>query len=601
MPGAVWERQKRKNHSLAAIAALWMIACGQSGGSSGRSMGGPGTGGAGTAGAPSAGAPNAGGRLLETSAGGSTACERVVEFQALTLAEPPPFDVIIVADHSDSLSWSRDDLARGLATLLDNLKGRDVRVFVLTPTQYGASTEAAEPWLWGSALISWKDPVTGTAYPNPMTEYGADCTTLAGVPIACPEQDPGPGADLIVEGHWDFQMPAPVAVIQRGMTDAELTEATAAVSSAILGLGGGGAQVEQPLCTLGRYVTQSRDLLPEHAVFLVISDEDDTTDGRGCLVGHTTSYAPGNSLTECATDCDEYRASMSTSGGMSASYGLDCVPVDDFGTPFPDEAVHRSFFTSGACTNPNPHDCSELELVTAARQCAPGSVVQNCTAQCATGSRSCLLTRTENTNLCSQSFEEQGVTYANFRDYCSQTTGLGDWNNCYFRGFNRIEGPPGGMVPHRLVTATDTQQLIDHFHRQAENAFGTDGYKVQAIILDPAFPCQRAAGQSYGTNLRKLASSPEDVFAICEPYDRALTSVEGFAQELIQTEYPLVIESDEEVTSVEVIDRDGERRSLPPGSFDHDPDAGLLTLSAAALTAGDAALDVEIIADCRPR
>lgn len=58
----------------------------------------------------------------------------------MKLGEPAPFDLVIVADHSMSLAWSRDELSKGLQDLLANVEGRQVRVFLLTPTQYGASS-----------------------------------------------------------------------------------------------------------------------------------------------------------------------------------------------------------------------------------------------------------------------------------------------------------------------------------------------------------------------------------------------------------------------------------------------------------------------------
>jgi hypothetical protein len=49
---------------------------------------------------------------------GDGACSRTVSLRGVTIARPVPFDVVIVADNSDSLSWSRDSLSAGLANLL---------------------------------------------------------------------------------------------------------------------------------------------------------------------------------------------------------------------------------------------------------------------------------------------------------------------------------------------------------------------------------------------------------------------------------------------------------------------------------------------------
>lgn len=532
-------------------------------------------------------------------------CERVVELQAVTLGEAPPFDVVIVADHSDSLSWSRDDLASGLATLLTNVRGRDVRLFVLTPTQYGASTEAAEPWLLGSTLISWKDPVTGVPYPNAMTEYHVECSDASGVAMECPEDPLQAHFSFTAKGVWEFQMPDPVAVITSDMTDSELDAQRDTLSAAILGLGGGGAQVEQPLCTLNRYIVQDRGLLPEHAVFLVISDEDDTTDGRNCLVGHTFQQTvDGETLSACSANCDEYRYSTSHSA-PSLSIVFDCVPVDDLGTEYPELGVARAISVTGIdCAETAEVTCSADDTERAARQCTPSSVVRNCTASCSLGAtRSCTLTRDDaSLDLCSEAFDEGSVTYANLVDYCERTTGESGWSGCSTSGYVRSEGsgsPRATFIPDRIVSGLETKDLIDAFHAKAQAAFGADGYVVQAIILDPEFSCEPQAGQSYGTNLRAAASSPDDVFPICEPYGAALSGIEGFAEGLVRTEYPLSLESDEVVESVVITDRQGNQRDAPAGSFSHDPETGVLSFSPGVLSANDAKLDVEVVANCR--
>src|SRR6478736_9349315 len=51
-------------------------------------------------------------------AGTGAKCERNVSLTAVTLGEPQPFDLIIVADNSDSVAWSRNELSNGLHDLL---------------------------------------------------------------------------------------------------------------------------------------------------------------------------------------------------------------------------------------------------------------------------------------------------------------------------------------------------------------------------------------------------------------------------------------------------------------------------------------------------
>jgi hypothetical protein len=182
-------------------------------------------------------------------------CMREVTFEAVPLKTPPPFDVVIVADHSDSLSWSRDDLASGLESLLDQVRGHDARFYVLTPTQYGPSSSGAINWVTGEDLVQWKDPATGVAYSHAVTDYTISCTDPNGIPIACP---PYPSRDVqfILEGTWTLRTTTPAAKISALMTDAEFAAEADALGDSILDLAGAGSSYEQPMCTLHRYLAQ---------------------------------------------------------------------------------------------------------------------------------------------------------------------------------------------------------------------------------------------------------------------------------------------------------------------------------------------------------
>ena len=105
---------------------------------------------------------------------------------AVSIAQPVPFDVVIVADNSDSLSWSRNSLSAGLGNLLAHVHGHEARFFVLTTTQYGASSQAAISPFDEKPLVGWRDSVTGAPYANPVTEYKQSCADGKGAPMACP-------------------------------------------------------------------------------------------------------------------------------------------------------------------------------------------------------------------------------------------------------------------------------------------------------------------------------------------------------------------------------------------------------------------------------
>src|SRR6478609_8370423 len=215
--------------------------------------------------------------------GGAQKCTRVETISALAIERPEPFDVVIVADHSGSLSWSRDSLSAGLKNLLAYAHGQQVRFFVLTPTQYGASSEAAWSGSTGS-LVVWKDPVTNKPYSHAITEYKQVCTDINGAPFDCAKRDQMQGKGISVKGSWEFQMPEPIAAITPDMTAAQITEQQQKIADGILALGSDGAQTEQPICTLNRYIAQSSAVLPKPAVFMILPDEDESWPPGQCLL-----------------------------------------------------------------------------------------------------------------------------------------------------------------------------------------------------------------------------------------------------------------------------------------------------------------------------
>lgn len=114
------------------------------------------------------------------------ACSRSVNLRGITITRPVPFDVIIVADNTDSLSWSRDSLSSGLKNLLARVHGHEARFFVLTTTQYGASSQDAVSPLTGKDIVSWRDSVSRSPYKNEVTSYRQECTDGKGAPRTCP-------------------------------------------------------------------------------------------------------------------------------------------------------------------------------------------------------------------------------------------------------------------------------------------------------------------------------------------------------------------------------------------------------------------------------
>jgi hypothetical protein len=556
-----------------------------------------------TPGADADAAPGPGEDILPLLDDDSDGCQREVLFEAVALSDPPPFDVVIVADHSGSIAWSREELTAGLRDLLDDAKGHDVRVFVLTPTQYGASSPDPIDPVSGEDFVMWRDPVTGTPFGNPMTRYSQACWDAAGVAMPCPTY-PSPPMAFSLEGWWNFQMPEPVAVIRKGMTGPERGEQQRALTDAVLALGTDGSPQEQPVCTLNRYVLQDEQELPDHVIFLVLSDEDDTSEPEDCLLGHrqetsaigSTTYTSG-----CTSDCDAYQFAM-TQPAAQRTLEFSCVPVDDMGNQFPGQAVPgQTFLPPVEVCDAAVSDCNTGDLAGAKYGCAEGSVVVDCQKLCAATSdyySTCLLSLPTEVDLCTESFVHGDMEYADFADYCSRTIGGDEWSACQREGLFASGGVSysGTSVPEPLMFSADTISMVREFQNTATEKFGESGFVVETILFDPAFSCELAEGQSHGTTLRELASTPEDVFPICESYAPALSRAERFARALLQTEYALELGPHESIEALVVTDEAGVERTLNATDYSHAN--GQLLINPEAISSGDVSLNVQILNVC---
>jgi hypothetical protein len=591
---------------------LGTVACGSSKQRSGDGLatGSSGTGGAagaargGTGGISGKGGVGTGGRHVEVTEGGAGGdCEREVTLQAVVLGEPGPFDLVIVADHSDSLAWSRDELTRGLKNLLTNVQGRSVRVFLLTPTQYGASSQAANTPFVTTTIVAWQDPQTLEPYENAVTEYVETCSDPQGQTITCPEP-----TSLVLRdehGKWNFVMPEPVAVIEPDMTDAEFAGEQTAVANAILALGGKGSPEEQPLCTLGRYVSQPASELPENAVFLVISDEDDVSVPDDCLVGFDMSVheTTTQGATEpCSSNCDSYRYSMTGDSYMKI-YPYTCAAFSDMG-----ERIAGSE-RGGWLNVPSSENCAGLagacspeEEADAGRWCDSGLTLVDCTRECMTLPTTCSVDLANaSVDACSQSFSYSGQTWANLAAYCTSTHGSG-FHDCSSGGIKLVTSTSisGSQTHQNLMPGTDTNSVAQYFTSRLTGAFGPQQYLVEGIVFDQRFGCQLGAGQSYATNISRAIGDPTHVFSLCDTYAPALDGVLDFAQALIKTDFSLTLEQDEHVTAVIVIGKNGTERTLSSAEYTFDETSGHLIVQKSAIHGDDANLRVEVTSDCRP-
>lgn len=515
------------------------------------------------------------------------ACERTVTL-AVSIPDagtPQPFDVMIVADNADGLTYSMPNLASGLKNLLANVAGQSARFFFLSTTQYGASSKAAVSQTTGKDLVSWSSTVTGAADANPVTQYSQQCDNGSGAAAACPMTYTGTQSyDL--HGAWTFTMPPPIAAVTPGMTAAQIAAQEQAIANAILNSGGGGSEEEQPICTLSRYMTQPASVLPKRAVFIVISDEDDITPPAHCLAAYdfkTMPEAPISQVPCYSSNCQGYTFQAQ---GTATNVGLaySCVPVDDKGVTYPSQGKARTLSTSGLKTCAAT-SCTADEQMLAANDCGTGYVVQNCTVTCMSGPAGCSLERSSNTpDICTQSFQQAGVTYANLADYCAKTTTLTDgsnWGSCQSSGFDDVDGGGGPTLYSATETTTRvvegasmTADMATQFRTAATAAFGASGYRVETIQFDPSFSCPMGPGQSYGPTLRTLATTPADVFSICGDYSAALSGVSSFAA-AIANAYPLTLAPGETIVAVAVVDSSGTARPLLSTDYAYDATAGI--------------------------
>ncbi len=602
--------------SMVGVAAALAAACGAStrhdpprgsgaAGSAGVETGGSG-GTTGGTGGGRGGSGGGGGTIVEATGGtdGGVECQREVTLTAVTLGDPPPFDLVIVADHSDSLAWSRDELASGLSTLLANVKGRSVRIFLLTPTQYGASSAPGEMPLTGDPIVAWKDETTGEPFPNAMTEYEQTCTDPNDQPMECPG-----GRDMIPyksHGIWSFVMPEPLAVLTPELTDAEFAATEAAVADAILAIGGGGSPEEQPLCTLARYMLQDEASLPSHAVFLVISDEDDvSTPEDDCLLGFDGELRRVESeigTTACSSGCDAWRYGVT---GVTHWQRLEfhCAALDDLDNPIAGTEM-MSWLNEGSqptCEGFPTGPCTDEEAARTVEFCNSGLSLVGCERQCATRDVPCYLDFPDGSiDACNQSFTLGGQTYDDIADYCSARGG--EWSACSGGGILKqtTESWVGYPEKKPIVKSRLASDLASYVRNGAETAFGFGRYLFEGIVLDPAFSCELGVGQSYAKNLAALVADRTKLFPLCEPYAPALDGVLAFAQSLIQTEFTVTLKDDEDVTAVFVIETGGTERQLAPADFTYDRATDTLSVELAALRVSDVSLRVEVTSDCRP-
>ena len=542
---------------------------------------------------------------LSGEGGAGAQCERNVSLTAVTLGEPQPFDLIIVADNSDSVAWSRNELATGLHDLLTQVQGRSVRVFLLTPTQYGASSAAAQMPLSGDSIVAWKDPQTGKPFQNAMTSFEVACSDpTSGAAMACPNiLGPTP---FKAEGKWKFTMPAPIAELRPDMTDTEFAAQRDVVASAIMANEGNGSPQEQPLCTLSRYISQDPSVLPANAVFLLIEDEDDVSVPRDCLAGYSgtlSAVKTEQAAAACTSNCDAYRYTA-TGSSKTKGFTFTCAAFDDLGNRIAgtDQTGYSSQGSYADCTGIVAGPCSTDEAQINGSFCEKGRTLTSCQRECsANDNRTCTVDLPNATvNPCTQAFTLNGQSYQNLAAYCANQGS--NWKGCSGGGVNiQYSSSLGGSnVLQPLMPGAATADIGAYFKSRASAVFKPNAYQLEAIVFAPEFSCSTKQGQSNATNIAQFVDDKSHLFPICGSYAPALAGVLSFAQGLIQTDYPLQLAADEHVTFVHVIAKDDSERTLDSSAYSYSASLQKLSVSRSALSSKDSRLRVEVTSDCRP-
>jgi hypothetical protein len=204
---------------------------------------------------------------------------------------------------------------------------------------------------------------------------------------------------------------------------------------------------------------------------------------------------------------------------------------------------------------------------------------------------------------CTTPFDDGTGNMTDIAEYC-ESRGVSDLQSCSLQGgYYETEEELvslGAIGSRPLIAGSRPDVLGDYFRSEADLVFGPDHYLVEGIVMLPEFSCELGPGQSHAVNLANMIDNPDRLFPLCESYAPALEGALDFAQDLIQTEYPIEIGDKEEITAVFLADADGVERSLSSSEFTLDFDAQILHILASAIEATDTNMRVEVTKNCEP-
>ena len=343
--------------------------------------------------------------------------------------------------------------------------------------------------------------------------------------------------------------------------------------------------------------------MPKNAVFLLISDEDDVSQPKDCLLSYESELKNSRveqSASACSSGCDTYRYTMQMTRRWQR-LPFTCAAFTDTGTRIAG-TDKSSWYNLGACDAMNPGTCTAAERATVQGFCDSGLTLAECTRECASQESTCRVDLPDGrVNACTESFSYNGKTWDNLATYCGvQGSAMGACSGGGVK-LQYTESRSGTYSQVNLTPGTtNTADIGNYFKTTAAKAFASGGYLLEGILFDPSFSCTLGSGQSYATNLAGFIADKSHLFPLCESYAPALDGVLGFAQTLIQTEFKLELEDDEHVSDVIIVGKDNAERKLPVAAFQFDAATGTLTVDPASIRATDINLRVEITSECRP-
>ncbi|MCX6125796.1 MAG: hypothetical protein NTV34_13770 [Proteobacteria bacterium] len=218
-------------------------------------------------------------------------------------------NIVLVVDDSSSMESKQQALAKGLVKTLDNLKGKNVEVFLYSTSAFTNLI----PFFQGNTINSYSIPALYSGGPRrtfPGFYHGDTFYSGSKLPFLTVEPtvvfkgvESAPASKILdfipekaitkyVLSKSGFSTPSGSIRFQSGMSDAAFNAAITQLKAEVM-LGDTGQGAERPLCTIGHLVQNEgryKIFSPgARGVFVILTDEDDNGD---CINTTETTVAP---------------------------------------------------------------------------------------------------------------------------------------------------------------------------------------------------------------------------------------------------------------------------------------------------------------------